>query len=508
MRVGSPVIEFDGVTKTFPGVLALDAVSLDILPGEVHALMGENGAGKSTLMKILAGVYAADSGTIRVNGQVVTLSDPYAAQHLGIRMIYQELTVLPNLDIGRNLMLGREVQRRGVIDWNATYAQAQQVLAELGITLDVRMLLEHLPLGQQQMVEIARALVDTPQVIVMDEPTSSLSAGEDEALFSLILRLKARGVSIVYISHRMDEVFRLADRITVLRDGTWVGTWQTRELTEAQLIISMGGRPLISREPNVRTSGSAVLSVSHLASLPQVRDVTFELHQGEILGFGGLVGAGRTETALTLFGAKTLTSGDVRLFDKAVRLRSPEDAIRAGLAYVPEDRKSLGLILSHSVRANIALPLLKHFSSLIGLRSAPINALVASSVQRLRIRTPNANQEVGLLSGGNQQKVVLAKWLATNPSILILDEPTRGIDVSAKAEVYSLMRELAGAGMAIILISSETTELLREADRILVFREGSIAGELTGADATEEQLLTLAFGRGNHAFGTAGQLRA
>lgn len=493
--MNSPIITLEHVTKTFPGVLALDDVSLEIVPGEVHALMGENGAGKSTLMKILSGVYLPDSGTISVGGQTIKLSGPHAAQRLGIRMIFQELTVLPNLDVGRNLLLGREVQRGGIVNWRETYTRATQILGELGIDINVRCPLEFLPLGQQQMVEIARALVDTPSVIVMDEPTSSLSAGEDEALFALIARLKARGVSIVYISHRMNEVFRLADRVTVLRDGAWVGTWRTQDLSEVALIEHMGGRPPAARAPNVNAAGSVVMSVRNLMSAPRVRGVSFDLHQGEILGFGGLVGAGRTETALALFGAHSSDAGEITLRGRRFQPRTPEDAIRSGLAYVPEDRKSLGLILTHSVGSNIALPILQQFTSGLSVRYAPINALISASIARLNIRPPHPNKEVGLLSGGNQQKVVLAKWLATNPNVLILDEPTRGIDVNAKAEVYTLMRELAAAGMAIILISSETTELLREADRILVFRDGRVAGELTGETATEEQLLTLAFGR-------------
>ena len=494
--VNLPAVQLEGITKTFPGVNALSDVSFDVLPGEVHALMGENGAGKSTLMKVLSGVYLPDGGAIRLSGVEQRFRSPRDAQDAGIRMIYQELTVLPNLDIGRNILLGREPQRAGVIDRKALYAQAREILQSLNLQLDPRTPLERLSIGQRQMVEIARAVAAKPSVIVMDEPTSSLGRSEDEALFALIATLKARGVAIVYISHRMEEVFALADRITVLKDGQFVGTRMVSDVNEAVLIEMMIGRKL--EKPvrhSVKRSANRVLEVRRLSGGPRVKDVSFVLHRGEVLGLAGLVGAGRTETARMIFGADRRSRGEILLEGKRVSFSTPGEAIQHGVMYVPEDRKTLGLIVMHSVRQNMALPSLPRLSKLGIIDERAVSVLTDEYIARLNVRTPSSRQITELLSGGNQQKVVLAKWLAMRPRVLILDEPTRGIDVNAKAEVFALVREVAALGVSVLLISSETPEVLRESDRIVVFHEGRVAGELEAASATEAAVVSLAFGQ-------------
>lgn len=494
--VNPPAVQLEGITKTFPGVNALINVSFDVLSGEIHALMGENGAGKSTLMKVLSGVYQPNGGSIRLGGVERQFRSPRDAQDAGIRMIYQELTVLPNLDVGRNILLGREPQRVGVIDRTALYAQAQGILQALNLPLDPRTPLERLSIGQRQMVEIARAVAANPGVIVMDEPTSSLGRFEDEALFALIATLKARGVAIVYISHRMEEVFALADRITVLKDGQFVGTRAAKDVNEVALIEMMIGRKL--EKPvrhSVKQSADLVLEVRRLSGGPHVKDVSFVLHRGEVLGLAGLVGAGRTETARMIFGADRRSGGEVILEGQSVSFHHPREAIQRGVMYVPEDRKALGLIVMHSVRQNMALPSLPRLSKLGVTDERAISALTDEYIKRLNVRTPSSRQIIELLSGGNQQKVVLAKWLAMRPRVLILDEPTRGIDVNAKAEVFALVREVAALGVSVLLISSETPEVLRESDRIVVFHEGRVAGELEAASATESAVVSLAFGQ-------------
>lgn len=490
----TPAVELLGISKYFPGVQALQAVSFEVQPGEVHALMGENGAGKSTLMKILAGVYTPDQGSIRVDGQERRFHTPREAQEAGIRMIYQELTTLPNLDVGRNILLGREPRRGFRLDEGLLYAKAQAILESLHLELPLKTPVEELPLGQQQMVEIARAIAAEPKVLVMDEPTSSLGKHEEEALFELVERLRSRGVAIVYISHRMPEVFRLADRVTVLRDGQYIGTRPISALDEGQLIEMMIGRRLEPRPREQKTPGAVILRVERLRA-GRAREVSFTLRAGEVLGLAGLVGAGRSETARAVVGLDRIESGTLELAGQPVRFRNPEEALRAGVVYVPEDRKGLGLVLMHSIRRNLALPsLLKLSRHGIVLESA-VDRLVQTYIDRLRIKAPSAAQLVENLSGGNQQKVVLAKWLALRPRVLILDEPTRGIDVQAKAEVYELVHEVASQGMAVLLISSETSEILRESDRIVVLHQGRVMGELEAYTATERQLVSLAFGQ-------------
>lgn len=495
-RVTKAVVSFEGIVKRFPGVTALDGVSFDVSAGEVHALIGENGAGKSTLMKILAGAYRADEGTVRIDGHQVQIHGPEAGRSLGVRMIYQELTVLPNLDVGRNILLGREPTRRGLVDWRALYRQAQAILTELGLDIDARTMVEDLAIGEQQMVEIARALVGDPKTIVLDEPTSSLTRSEEEALFDLVRRLKDRGVAILYISHRMEEIFLLADRATVLRDGQWVATKPIGDVTEQDLIALMVGRDIdTSAKAPAHDAAPVVLEVRDLQAGPRVRGVSFAVEAGEVLGFSGLVGSGRTETALAVFGAEPHSAGEILLNGDRRTVHTPRDAIASGILYIPEDRKGLGLVLIHTVAENLALPSLPRFETRGLLDRRGERRFVAEWIEKLGVRTPSPDQQIEFLSGGNQQKVVLAKWLALGPKVLILDEPTRGIDVGAKAEVFRLIREIAAQGVAVILISSELPEILRESNRIAVFHQGRIAGELDAEDASEEAVMALAFGQ-------------
>ena len=495
------LLSLSGISKAFPGVLALADVSLDVEQGEVHALVGENGAGKSTLMKIIAGVYQPDSGTISMDNQVVRLSNPIESQARGIRMIYQELTVLDNLDVGRNIMLGREpTGPGGKINRRVLYAEAARILADLGLTLDARTPLDTLSIGARQMVEIARAASLSPRVMIMDEPTSSLGKSEETTLFQLIAQLKARGVGIIYISHRMDEVFSLADRVTVLRDGRQITSQPVAALSRSQVIALMVGRELAettARLPHGEGQ-QVVLSARGMRRGTRVRDVSLELYGGEVLGVAGLIGAGRTELARLLFGADRAEAGELRLGNMPLRLRSPRDAVRAGIAYVPEDRKGQGLVLALSVEANMMLTSLNRYAH-FGLVMRPqVRALVQQWTERLRIRTPSAKQRIENLSGGNQQKVILARWLIRQPRVLILDEPTRGIDVGAKAEIYALIREIAAQGVAVMMISSELPEVLAVSDRIMVMHNGQISGELRAQGATEAQILALALGKEAH----------
>lgn len=496
MTSPNPLVRLIGIRKAFPGVLALDGVDFDVLPGEVHALMGENGAGKSTLMKILSGAYQPDSGLIEIDGVPVRLHSPAEAARLGIGMIYQELTVLPNLDVGRNLLLGREpLTRWGQIDYGKLYTESRRILADLDLDIDPRAPLESLSLGQRQMVEIARVVASNPRVLIMDEPTSSLGRHEEEVLFELVRKLRARGVGIVYISHRMDEVFLLADRVTVLRDGKRVVTQPIGMLSRGELIRLMVGRD-IARVDHVRrvSESSVVLEARHIRLGKRLRDASIVLREGEVVGVAGLVGAGRTQLARVLFGIDKPEAGEIFIEGRLTKFRGPWDAIRAGIAYVPEDRKGLGLVLCASVSFNMVLPSLAQFSRFGVLQRRRIAMLCREWMKRLKIRTPSPSTIVENLSGGNQQKVVLAKWLARKPRVLILNEPTRGIDVGAKSEVHALIREVASQGVAIMMISSELPEVMLVSDRIVVMWNGYTVGELEAQSAREEDILLLAFG--------------
>jgi len=508
--VSDYLLEMREITKTFPGVRALNRVSLTCARGEVHALVGENGAGKSTLMKVLAGAHQPDSGTILLHGQPVHLHDPHTAQQLGISPIYQEFNLLPYLSVAENITLGREPLRRfGWLDTTERNRMAQEALEPLDARIDVRQPVYRLSVAQQQLVEIAKALSRNAELIIMDEPSAALTGSELERLFEIIAALKAQGVTVIYVSHRLEEIFRVADRVTVLRDGANVGTLQVAEATEARIIRMMVGRELAQMyPPRGQPPGEVVLDVRGLTTADgRVQAVNLQLRAGEIVGLAGLIGSGRTELARAIFGADPAAAGEVILHGQRLPLASPARSIASGLGFVTEDRKAEGLVLGLSLRENIALPSLDERQRLGFIQEDRERAMAARSIAELQIRTPSAEQPVQYLSGGNQQKTVLAKWLAigttedrgrrTNgmgPAVILFDEPTRGIDVGAKVEIYALMRQLANQGKAILMISSELPEILGMSDRILVMRDGHIAGELAAGEATEESILTLAAG--------------
>ncbi len=501
MTALAPVtLRLKGISKSFPGVRALADVQLEVAKGEVHALLGENGAGKSTLMKILYGIYQADTGTIELNGQVVTIGDPHQAQQLGISMVHQELSLVPGLDVARNIFLGREpLSRYGTIAWPELYRAAKTLLGQLGIKLSPHTLVRRLSVAQQQMVEIAHALSWKPSVLILDEPTSSLTHQEIGELFRIVRELKASGVAVLYISHRLDELTQIADRATVLRDGHFVATVDVNEVDVPELIRMMVGRSLEQQFPKVAASlGSEVLRVEGLSRQGSFNEVSFHLRAGEVVGLAGLVGAGRSEVARALFGADPKDCGTILVAGKQVTIRSPQDAIAAGIGLIPEDRKAQGLVLVSSVKVNTTLTALAELSPFGIVQGAKRNAVAQKAVADLRIRTPNIQFRVRNLSGGNQQKVVIAKWLAKKPKVLIFDEPTRGIDVGAKVEVYNLMNALAKEGVGILLISSELPEVLGMSDRVLVMHEGQLVANLGRADATQEVVMSYASGEQRH----------
>ena len=492
----SPAIRFENISKRFPGVQALSDVSLEIAAGACHALCGENGAGKSTLGKILAGLQAPDEGRLFIFGKEVRFASPHDAIAEGIAMVHQELAFCENLSVAENLCLGTMPRKRGFVDNEEMDRRATALLAETGTMLDVRGRLGELSIGNRQMVQIAAAVGGGAKIIVFDEPTSSLSQAEAERLYALIERLKQRGVTCIYVSHRMPEIFALCDAVSILRDGTHVATRGTRDITEAQLVEMMIGRPLAeyfpSHDPLVL--GDEVLRAEHLSSGGRFEDVSLTLRAGEVVGLAGLMGAGRSEVACALFGLEPLTSGEIYLRGSRVRIDDPQKAIRFGIGLVPEDRKRQGLVLSQSAMHNASLPTLGRLSRFRFIDRARERMETSALFARLRVRTPTMDAVVAGLSGGNQQKVVLAKWLAAKPLILILDEPTRGVDVGAKAEIHALIGQLAASGTAILVISSELPEVLTLAERIIVLREGRLAGELTRAEATQESLLRMMAG--------------
>lgn len=491
------LLEARGLSKAFGGVTVLEGIDFDLQPGEVHALMGENGAGKSTLMKILAGVHRADAGEVLLDGRPVRPSNPRDAQDMGIALIHQELQLMPDLSAAANVFIGREPRRAGglMLDHARQLADTRAVFERLGLQMDPRSAVGNLSVAQQQMVEIAKALSLNARVLIMDEPTAALNPAEVEELFRVVRQLRADGVGIVYISHKMDELSRIADRVTVLRDGRHIATLGMPGADMDELIHLMVGRELRQAShaaPDLSTA-PIVLQARHLSRGRAVRDASFTLHRGEILGLAGLMGAGRTELARLVFGADRHDSGDVLVQGKPADIRSPADAVRLGIAYLSEDRKGLGLATGLDVEANLLLPSLARFAGALGQIDRRAGQAAAQDfVQRLGIKTPSLGQTVARLSGGNQQKIALAKWLLRDCDILIVDEPTRGIDVGAKAEIHRLLRELAAAGKSLIVISSELPELLGLAHRILVMCEGRISGELPAARATQEALMALA----------------
>lgn len=496
------VLKMENIDKSFPGVKALQKVHLEIKKGEVHALLGENGAGKSTLMKILTGVYTPDAGTITYKGQPLSINHPKQAQDMGIGIVYQEFNLLPDLTVAQNIFIGREPGSRikGFIHEKKLNQEAERVLNMLKMKIDSGQKVSRLTVAQQQMVEIAKALAFNCELLIMDEPTAALTESEIDELFKVILDLKNKGVSIIYISHRLEELKRIVDRVTVLRDGQSIATHRFGDVTVDQLIQEMVGRSLSSKfptKPNYKR-GKKILDVRNLSRAHVLKSISFQAYEGEILGIAGLMGAGRTELARVLFGADAIDSGEIEVDGKVVDLKSPSDGIDAGIGYITEDRKKDGLALSLDVKSNILLASHGKASNRFGfIQSSTERNVAANYIKRLNIKTPSMNQIVKFLSGGNQQKVVLAKWLCQQVKILIFDEPTRGIDVGAKMEVYELIYELVQNGVAVIVISSELPEILGLSDRILVMSEGRITADLTKNNATQEKILS--FATGTHA---------
>ncbi|HNR36322.1 MAG TPA: sugar ABC transporter ATP-binding protein [Candidatus Hydrogenedentes bacterium] len=491
------VLEMRNIVKRFPGVLALDNVQFDLRPREVHCLVGENGAGKSTLMKILSGAQPMDSGEIRLSGERVDIHSPHHAQQLGISMIYQEFNLSPYLSVAENIFLGREprIGKTPFINWSKMYADAREVLGRIRVEIDVRKPVNECSVAQQQMVEIAKAISFNSKIIVMDEPSATLTDHELRALFDLIRTLRRQDIGLVYISHRLEEIFEIGDRLTVMRDGQYIGTHAVCDLKRDDIIRMMVGRELKDEFPKeIFTPGAERLRVEGLSRHGAFNNVSFSLRAGEIVGLTGLVGAGRTEVARAIFGADTPDAGTLTLDGKPVTVASPQDAIRQGIGLLTEDRKGQGLVLGMTVRENTTLANLKSLVRILFVDRRRERAVTGQYVKELQIKTPSIEQSVQNLSGGNQQKVVLAKWLFTESKILIFDEPTRGIDVGAKVEIYKLMNDLARRGACILMISSELPEVLGMCDRILVMHEGRLAGELSRAEATQERIMQLATG--------------
>lgn len=490
-------LRMEGISKHFPGVQALNGVDFEVERGEIHALVGENGAGKSTLMKVLMGVYPKDSGRIFLEGREVRISGPKEAESLGISMIFQEFNLLPHLTVGENIFLTR-LPRKGflrTVDWRRLWDDSVEILAKLEIPIDPRSLIRDLSVAEMQMVEIAKALSVNAKVLIMDEPTSALTREEIGKLFAQMRKLRDQGVAIVFISHRLEEIKEISDRITVLRDGQKIATVKTSDVTEEEIAEMMVGREVKTLFPKTETrKGRILLEVKNLTRKGVFEDVSFCLHEGEILGIYGLVGAGRTELARSIFGEDPIDSGEVFLEGRRVSVRHPKDAVDLGVGLVPENRALQGLLLNMSVRENIALPNLAGLSRKGWISNFKEKSLAQKQVQVLGVKTPSLEQKVLYLSGGNQQKVVLAKWLARNPRVLILDEPTRGIDIGAKAEVHALMNSLAEMGIGIIMISSELPEVLGMSDRILVMRKGRIVAEFSREEASPQKIVLAAAG--------------
>ncbi len=494
----TPVLEMRGITKRFHGVPALQGVNLTIYPGEVHALMGENGAGKSTLMKILAGAYIADEGEIYVNGQRLHITDPGTARQAGINLIYQELNVAPNLTVTENIFMGSELRRGQLLDRERMHRDAERVLQSLGATFSPTDLVSSLSIAEQQVVEIARALKDNSRILVMDEPTAALSDRETERLFEVIHKLRQDGIAIIYISHRMEEVYALANRVSVLRDGQYIGSLTRDEISPERLVQMMVGRPMGDFYEHQRQTspGAVVLEVRNLGG-GKVQPANLTLHAGEIVGLAGLVGAGRTELSRLIFGADPKASGEVWLNGNKLDIHSPGDAIAAGIGYVPEDRKDQGLFLEMTSGKNITLNMLKQDAKVGVLNWRSLGKIASDAVEDFNIRLANLEIRAVDLSGGNQQKLLLARWLAIKPRVLLLDEPTRGVDIGAKSEIYRIISDLAQQGVAILMVSSELPEVVGLSDRVLVMREGQIVGELggtTGTTITQENIMAYATG--------------
>jgi ribose transport system ATP-binding protein/inositol transport system ATP-binding protein len=491
------ILKMENIHKQFPGVYALNSVNFELKKGEVHALLGENGAGKSTLIKIIAGIYQPDDGNIFVNGKKCNIDSVNTSQTMGISVIHQELCLVPNMTVSENIFLGRELLhgKAGFIDFTEQNTKAQEILDSMELEIKATDMVVTLSVAQQQMVEIAKALSVESEVIVMDEPTSSLSEKEVDMLFKTVEKLRKRNISVIYISHRLEELFKITDRITILRDGKYIGTRITKEITTDDLIAMMVGRDL--KEFYVRSDhklGEKVFEVKNIKSNNILNDISFSLKKGEILGISGLVGAGRTELARAIFGIDKFDSGKIIIDGKEVIINSPEEAMKQGIVLVPESRKEQGLILKRSVGYNLTLCVLKDFIKTIKNDKAKENSIISDYIKKLSIKTPSAEQLVVNLSGGNQQKIVIAKWLATKPKVLILDEPTRGVDVGAKFEIYTIMSMLASQGLSIIMISSELPEVINMSDRVVVMCRGRVTGILNRDELDQKRIMKFATG--------------
>ena len=480
--MGDVILTMKGIDKSFPGVHALDHVDLEVRKGEVHALMGENGAGKSTLMKVLTGIYHKDAGTITYEGKEVEFTNPREAQDAGIVIVHQELNMMGHLTVAQNIFIGREYMNGKLIDDKKMNEEAKKLFDQLGINIDPKETMSRLTVGKQQMCEIAKAISHDAKVIIFDEPSAALTEAEIEELFKIIRDLRDKQMGIVYISHRMDEIKVITDRVTVMRDGGYVGTLITKDSTKDDIINMMVGRVIYEdpkTESQVAPDAPVVLKVEHLNAGRMVKDVSFELHKGEILGFSGLMGAGRTETARALFGADPKDSGDIYVNGQKVDIKTPQDAVKCGIGYLSEDRKRFGIVVDKTVAENSTMATMENFMKGIFIDKKKEKDVAQEYVEALKTKTPSVDQLVVNLSGGNQQKVVIAKWLVRNCDILIFDEPTRGIDVGAKSEIYHLMNELVAEGKSIIMISSEMAELLGMSDRVCVMCNGRLTGEIT-----------------------------
>ena len=493
--MGDIILTMKGIDKSFPGVHALDHVDLEIRKGEVLALMGENGAGKSTLMKVLTGIYKKDSGTITYEGKEIEFANTREAQDAGVVIVHQELNMLGHLTVAQNLFIGREFMNGVKIDDKKMNEEAKKLFDKLNVDIDPAETMSNLTVGKQQMCEIAKAVSFDAKVIIFDEPSAALTETEIEAMFEIIRDLKKRDIAMVYISHRMDEIKVITDRVTVMRDGTYVGTIITKDSTKEDIINMMVGR-VIYEDPKTQSmvapDAPVVLEVKNLNAGKMVQDVSFKLHKGEILGFSGLMGAGRTETARALFGADPVDSGEIYINGQKVTINSPRDAVRCGIGYLSEDRKRYGCVVQKTVAENTTMATMKNFMNGLLINKKKEAEVAQQYVEALATKTPSVEQLVVNLSGGNQQKVVIAKWLTRDCDILIFDEPTRGIDVGAKNEIYKLMNKLASEGKSIIMISSEMTEILRMSDRVIVMCEGKKTGEIDIAEATQENIMNLA----------------
>lgn len=492
----SILLQMKNVNKQFPGVYALKDVNFELEKGEVHALLGENGAGKSTLMKVLGGIYSIDKGEIYIDGQEIEVKSVKDAQAFGISIIHQELVLVPYMTVAENIYLGRELTgNAGLVDKKAMIREAQKLLDSFELKIKASSLVTKLTVAEQQMVEIIKAISFNAKILVMDEPTSSLTEKEVDFLFGTIKNLKKKGVGIVYISHRMSELFQISDRITVMRDGQYIGTKITKDTNKDDLISMMVGRELTNYYTRTYNEpGEVVLEVKDLTRKGILKDISFNIKKGEILGVAGLMGAGRSEVMRAIFGLDPIDSGQIFVEGKKVDIKEPNDAMKYGIALVPENRKEEGLFLVQSVKFNATLKVLDKFIKFIKVNKKTENDIVNKYVEKMSIKTPTTEQLVGNLSGGNQQKVVIARWLATEPKVLILDEPTRGVDVGAKAEIYLIMNELVNSGVSIIMISSELPEIINMSDRVLVMCNGSISGSLVRGELTQEKIMHYATG--------------